>query len=70
MRGSFIWTDFCGNARGRVEKLYAEVLLDNAVDKTRWKLTLFQNVNKLLNVVVEASPGALDFKCSVYQRSR
>ena len=32
-------------------KKLAEVLLDNTVDKTRWKTIILQNISKLLNVV-------------------
>ena len=50
-------------------KKLAEVLLDNTVDKTRWKMIILQNISKLLNVVVEDSPGAINSKCPVYQHS-
>ena len=40
-----------------------ELLMDG------WKPILSQNVGKLLNVVVEADPGVIDFKSPVHQRS-
>ena len=49
-------------------KEFAKVLFDSSVHKTGWKLILSQNVGKLLNVVVEADPGIIDFKCPVHQR--
>lgn len=39
-----------------------------SIRKTGWKLILSQNIGKLLNVVVEAKPGTIDFKCPVHQR--
>jgi len=43
-------------------KEFAKVLCDNSVHKTGWKLIIFQNVGKLLNVVGEADPGVTDLK--------
>ena len=46
----------------------AKVLFDSSVHKTGWKVIFSQNVGKLLNVVVEADPGVIDFKSHVHQR--
>ena len=68
MRANFVRAGFCGSAQ-RGDKEIAKILFDSFVHKTGWKLIPSDNVGELLNVVVEASPGVIDFKCPVPQRS-
>ena len=67
MRANFVRAGFCRSAQ-RGDKEIAKILFDSFVHKTGWKLIPSRNVGELLNVVVEASPGVIDFKCPVPQR--
>ena len=66
MRANFIRAGCHGSAQSGGKEI-AKVLFDSSVHKTGWKLILSQNVGKLLNVVMEADPGVIDFKSPVHQ---
>ena len=68
VRANFIRAGCCGSAQ-RGGKEFAKVFFESSVHKAGWKLVLSQNVGKFLNVVVEADPGVIDFKCPVHLRS-
>ena len=56
MRANFIRAGCQGSAQSGGKEI-AKVLFDSFVNKTGWKpLILYQNVGKLVNVVVEADP--------------
>ena len=66
MRANFIRAGCHGSAQSGGKEI-AKVLFDSSVHKTGWKLILSQNVGKLLNVVMEADPGVIDFKSPVHK---
>ena len=67
MRATYIRAGCCERARSGGQEI-AKIMFDSFVNKTGWKLILFQNVGKFLDVVVKANPVIIDFKRPVHQR--
>ena len=65
---TFSRAGYCESARSGGKEI-ANIMFDSFVNQTGWKLILSQNVGKFLDVVVNANPGIIDFKCHVHQRS-